>query len=66
MHEIGRKIKSLIQGSITFPYPITIYLGMVVLLNICVAGLNYQGTHISIWEKVITWHRSYKKGGNRE
>ena len=54
MRKIDRKIKSLIQGSITSPYPITIHLGMGVLLNVCVVGLNDQGTHIYLWTKAIT------------
>ena len=54
MRKIGRKTKSLIQGSITLPYPITMHLGMGVLSNVCVAGLNDQGTHISFWANAIT------------
>ena len=66
MRKIGGKKKILIKGSITFPYPITMHLGMGVLLNVCVAGLNDQGTHIALWEKAITWHKSDNKGGGRE
>ena len=54
MRKIGRKTKSLNQGSITLPYPLTMHLGMGVLLNVCVAGLNDQGTHIYLWTKAIT------------
>ena len=54
MRKIEIKIKSLIQGSLTSPYPITIHLGMGVLLNVCVAGLNDQGTHIYFGVKDIT------------